>query len=172
MRRTRAASRASQRPQMAGLWDLFELLDGGLQLAVLAWLSASDMQAFRAACRRARELANSRVREALIDADALVGLGLHARFPNLKKLNIMNEEELTDKKFAVFAVGELEDLPSLVELRVQGCKLLGIGAALAIARACTRLERLYANRTGARPTCHALGSVLASYTLFPSLFPC
>lgn len=161
---------------MAGLWDLFELLDAGLQLAVLAWLSASDMQAFRAACRRARELANSRVREALIDADALVGLGLHARFPNLEKLALKSNGELpTEQQFGIFAVGELENLPSLVELEVEGCKLLGIGAALAIARACTRLERLYANRTGARPTCHALGSlgsVLASYTLFPSLFPC
>ena len=137
---------------MAGLWDLFELLDAGLQLAVLAWLSASDMQAFRAACRRARELANSRVRKATIEAaDALDGLGLHARFPNLEKLVVKSSGELlTDKKFAVFVVGELEKLPSLVELDIEDCKLLGIGAALAISRACTRLERLTATCTGAR----------------------
>jgi hypothetical protein len=140
------------------LWERIRDLSDELQPLILSRVAPLQLRALRGAFRNARALVDACIGTLRIPASAVQRLErqplrLHARFPRLQRLQVVDagQEELGDSAFAELATSELCPHTSLTCLSLSGCESLGSAALLAIQTCCPLLRHLDLYGTGAPP---------------------
>jgi hypothetical protein len=134
---------------------LFHLgrLDDNTRLKIIESLGPEGLKQLRLCCKAACALVQpARVKLSVADLSSL-HRPLRQLFPMLTRLELEEEPEatLTADDFAEFALDQLSLLPSLAELSLRGCKLLGTSAALVLQHCCPQLQVLDLTGTGGPP---------------------